>query len=200
MVSNLPRPKIIGICGQPQHGKTTAQAILETIGVRAADDSAELRLLAMRKWDLTWGHVSTQEGKASIITAYGREMTVREAVGLLGQEDEKEFGSNIWVERALSKLLASGDTTPVSLGSIRMNQGAVVKAAGGIVVEIVDPRKSPSPHDFDQYEARNVDIRVENDRTLHHLRWRLINRTYSYLDLTFSQLMQEANRFKESVS
>lgn len=152
--------KIIGFCGQPQHGKTTAQDYLEREhGVAKLDDSFELRALSMSKFNLSEKDVTTQEGKSAFIPAYGQIITVREAMGTLGKEYEAQYGDNYWVERAIQNMTNDG---PASFGSIRMSQGAAVKAVGGIVVCIEDPRKAPSSNDFDQFNLDLIDFTVQN--------------------------------------
>lgn len=156
--------QIIGFCGHPQHGKTTAQNYLKReFGVTKLDDSHELRVLSMYAFGLTEEEVTSQEGKSSLIPAYGKIITVREAMGLLGKEYETKYGDNYWIERAIQNMTIDG---PVSFGSIRMSQGRAVKDAGGIVVCINDSRKMNSDNDFDQFDLDLIDYTVHNSGSI----------------------------------
>lgn len=172
-------PKIIALCGHPKHGKSTAQGFLEGVGFRSMDDGRPIRLEGMRRFGLTWEQVSTQNGKLEKCFAFGREMEVREALGLIGKEHESN--PLHWAEIALETLRVEGNDEPVSFGSVRRTQGLAYKKVGGIVVEIVDPRKPESPYDFDQYDRSIVDFTVVNDGTLDDLRKTIETISHGYL-------------------
>lgn len=178
------KPKIIGICGFPRHGKTTVQRFLTRIGVAMIDDSASLRRLAMEKYNLTWSDVSTQIGKSLKIyrTEHDDVVTIRQALGDLGAKYEKEHGQNYWIDAAISPL-ASGQ--PVSFGSVRMGQSRAIKEAGGFVIAVVDPRQPPSTFAFDQYDMTYVDAVVSNDSDLWALERRAVETCSHYLDFDF---------------
>lgn len=178
--------KIIGICGYPKHGKSTAQGFLERFGVRAIDDSLPLRLLTMERYGLSLEDVTTQEGKAKLVARrdYGDIVQVRQAIGDLGKEYEYEHGPNYWIERAIEAI--DGDS-PVSFGSVRMSQGHAIRAAGGMVIEIFDPRRPTSPHDFDQYDRDAVDARILNNWNLDALETRIVTAAGDYLGVNLNQ-------------
>lgn len=177
--------KIIGICGHPQHGKSTAQRFLEPLGVRPVDDSEPLRRLTMERYGLTWDDVSTQAGKAKVIYSgdHRAYITVRQAIGDLGKVYEAEHGPNYWIERAISAV--GGDSSPVSFGSVRMGQAHAIREAGGWVIALRDPRRPNSTHDFDQYDLDGVDRFVLNDHDLWQLEHRVVEACAEYLDVSY---------------
>lgn len=185
--------KIIGLCGHPQHGKTTAQRFLEAAGVRPVDDSEPLRRLTMERYSLSWDAVTTQEGKASLVARpdYGDIVQVRQALGDLGKEYETEHGPNYWVERAIATLDGS---SPVSFGSVRMGQAHAIKAAGGLILGLVDPRRPRSIFDFDQFDTSAIDVVILNDGDLWDLECRVVGHSAAYLGLNYTEHMN-ARRF-----
>lgn len=167
-------PPIIAFCGPPRHGKSTVQGFLqEELGVQPLDDGRPLRLEGMRRFGLTWEQVSTQEGKLEICHAYGRDMEVREALGLIGKEWEAEHPLKVSNE-ALKLLREEGTGEPVSFGSVRRSQGLSYIRAGGIVLEVYDPRKPLSKYDFDYVDPRYVTATIRNDGTLEDLKQRAV--------------------------
>lgn len=181
---------IIGLCAQPQHGKTTAQRFLEMLGVTPVDDSEPLRRATMERYGLSWDDVSTQQGKASLVARpdYGDIVPVRQAIGDLGKEYESEHGPNYWVERAIASL-APGSL--VSFGSVRMTQGRAIKMAGGVVFALSDPRRPSSPYDFDQFDESVVDRWIINDGSLWDLERRVTEAGCSVLGLDFAAIWKE---------
>ncbi|WP_375292243.1 hypothetical protein [Sphingomonas melonis] len=191
--------KIIGICGHPQHGKSTAQRFLEPFGVQAVDDSEPLRRLTMERYGLTWDDVSTQEGKAKLVSRpdYGDTVTVRQALGDLGKEYETEHGPNYWMERAIASF-APGSL--VSFGSVRMGQAHAIRAAGGFVIALLDPRRPNSTHDFDQYDPDGVDRWVLNDATLWDLERRVVGNVAEYLGIDFREYWKQRQQAEMAAS
>lgn len=191
--------KIIGICGHPQHGKSTAQRFLEPFGVQAVDDSEPLRRLTMERYGLTWDDVSTQDGKAKLVSRpdYGDTVTVRQALGDLGKEYETEHGPNYWMERAIASV-APGSL--VSFGSVRMGQAHAIRAAGGWVIAIRDPRRPNSKHDFDQYDLNAVDRYVLNDHDLWQLEHRVVEACAEYLGVDYHAHMRERQQAEMAAS
>lgn len=177
--------KIIGICGYPEHGKSTAQRFLEKLGVRAIDDKEQLRKMAMFVYDLTWEDVSTQIGKSRVIyrPEHRDTVTIRQAIGDLGKVYETKHGPNFWIERAIEAI--EGDS-PVSFGSVRMGQAHAIRAAGGFVIAIRDPRRPISNHDFDQFDHEGVDRFVMNNWGLWTLERRVVRAASDYLGVDFN--------------
>ena len=169
-------PFPIALCGRPGSGKSTVQAILaEEFGVEPRDDGRYIRDVALRVFGLAEADVSTQEGKLREVALACGAKSVRQVLGEIGLTLEKIGGEFLTPEIALRD--AETSTAPaVSFGSVRMRQGAVYKAAGGMVVEIVRPGVPPSPHAFDAYAEDLVDVRIVNDNTISDLR-RLVART-----------------------
>jgi hypothetical protein len=188
---------MIGICGFPTHGKSTAQRFLELLGVEPRDDAEELRRRACRRFGLTWEQVTTQAGKLEMVEAYGTTMTVRQVLGDFGQEYERSFGPNYWVELAVETLRAERATTPVSFGSLRRSQPSVIKQNGGFVIEILDPRKPTSKHLFDEFDRDDVDFQVLNDSSQLDLGTRVLIAVSEYLKITPDQAITAMARFEE---
>lgn len=184
-----PTVKIIGICGHPQHGKSTAQCFLEPLGVQPVDDSEPLRRLTMERYGLTWDDVSTQQGKAKQVfrPEHGDHVSVRRALGDLGKEYEAEHGPNYWMERAISSIDGS---SPVSFGSVRMGQAHAIRAAGGFVIAIYDPRRPLSGFDFDQFDREAVDVWIHNDFHLWQLEHRVVGACAAYLGVDYATHMR----------
>lgn len=175
------RPKIIGLCGHPGHGKSEVQRLLELrLGVTPIDDGLPIRKIAMERHGLSWDDVSTQAGKARLIEVDGRTTSIREVLGLIGKEFEKTDHA-FWARLAISQLTDA--QYPVSLGSVRRTQGEPIIAAGGIVLEIYDPWKTESPFDFDQYDPRFITNRISNDEVgLDRLERKVVPVVRAYLE------------------
>lgn len=190
-------PKMIGICGFPTHGKSTAQRFLQLLGVEARDDADALRRGACKRFGLTWEQVTTQQGKLEMVEAYGTRMTVRQALGDYGQEFEKQFGPDYWIERAIEELRAERATTPVSYGSLRRSQPSVVKRNGGFILEILDPSRSIGPqHYFDEFDRDHVDCVVFNDGSPLDLATRVLLATWHYLDIDYKTATAAFDQFE----
>ena len=185
-------PKIIGICGFPCHGKSTAQEFLTHLGVEARDDGDILRRKVAEEFGLTWEDVSTQEGKAKVVPGIdGELMTVRKLLGDYGKVLEAKHGQNYIAEKAIEALVndraQTNSNQAASFGSIRMNQPAAYKAAGGFVIEVLDPRKPTAIHDFDHYDRDYVDVQIINDGDVKDLNWCVFQAVVGYLQPTNEQ-------------
>ena len=176
----FPPRKLIGICGAPTHGKSTVQKFLEDeYGLLPVDDGKDIRLLAMERHGLTWDDVSTQKGKLKEITVAGRVQTVREVLGNIGNEFERQ-DPNYWINLTLSQLMPH--QTRVSFGSVRRRQGDSIKRAGGLIIEVRDPRKPDSPHEFDSFDRTLVDRLIINDGSVDDLRQKVSLAVRFYLE------------------
>jgi hypothetical protein len=192
-------PPIIGLVGFPTHGKSTAQRFLELLGVESRDDGDILRTKVAEEFGLTWEDVSTQAGKLKTVPGInGEPTTIRKLLGDYGKVLEATHGENIIADLAIQKLLAerAGDMTPASFGSVRKSQPQAYKAAGGFIIEILDPRKPVGPlYDFDEFDRDDVDVIVVNDGDESDLAWRLFNAVEGYLRPSFEQIMLLARHF-----
>jgi len=194
-------PKIIGLCGYPLHGKSTAQRFLTHLGVEERDDSEALRAQVMERYGLTWEDVNTQTGKRRFVMGLGGEtMTVRKLLGDYGQiYGETPYGPNYWVDQAIEQLAretaAGRPLTPVSYGSLRRSQATAVKAVGGFVVAIQDPRGPMSTHYFDEYDYDPIDVMVMNDGSMQDLNWSIFKAVTDYLQPTTEQMVCAADFF-----
>jgi hypothetical protein len=187
-------PKIIGLCGYPCHGKSTAQGFLSVLGVEARDDAEMLRRRVMEEFDLTYEDVTTQEGKLRVVRGInGEMMTVRKLLGDYGQlYGEIPHGPNYWIDQAIDQLRTQGVTHPVSFGSLRRSQASSVKQAGGFVIAIQDPRKPMSEHHFDEYDYDHVDVMIFNSGSVEDLYFMILTSVAGYLKPDFARVMEAA--------
>lgn len=175
-------PPIVAICGHPRHGKSTVQGFLnEDLGVIPMDDGLPIRLEGMKRFGLTWEQVSTQAGKLDYCQAFGREMEVREALGLIGKEWE-ESDLLTMPKKAVELLREKNIGDPVSFGSVRRGQASIYRDLGGLVIEVYDPRKPLSQYDFDYFDPRLVHTTIINDGTFTDLRRRSVAVVRGYLE------------------
>ena len=163
--------RLIALCGAPGAGKTEVQNYLrDTYGVLPVDDGHPLRDFAMRHLGLSKWHVSTQEGKASMVfLPGGKTMTVREALGELGNRVEEVFGPDAIPEMAL---MQAGEPRAYSFGSVRRQQGRVYKERGAIIIEVRRPG-CVIVNEFDRYDPQYVDYVIDNNRTVEVLHRRV---------------------------
>lgn len=172
-------PPHIALCGPPQHGKSETQRILQRrFNYTPIDDGLPLRKAGMNLFGLTWEQVSTTAGKVERVTVCDEKTEVRELLGWLGTLMEERFGEGFLAEKALEQaqaMMARGEATRFSYGSVRRSQGAWYKDAGGAVIEIIDPRKlSTGGYEFDGYDRSLVDVVIENDGTLEDLEEKVV--------------------------
>ena len=154
-------PKIIGLCGHPTSGKTTAAEIINEIyGHEIADDGRPLRMIAINYFGLTPEQVFTQEGKLEKVQLNGREWTVREILGEIGNAFEEKFGGDI-IPIMSYNALPKG--TYATFGSVRREQGKYWRDRGALVLEIVNPDVGPSPYEFDRYNPEYAHHQILND-------------------------------------
>lgn len=190
-------PKIIGICGYPGHGKSTAQSFLTHLGVEARDDAEVLRRRVMQEYNLTEEDVTTQEGKLRIVQGIGGDLTtIRKLLGDYGQiHGETPHGPNYWVEQAIQKVVDDGVSHPVSFASLRRSQCSAVKDVGGFVIAVHDPSKPISEHHFDQYDYDPIDVMIFNEGSLEDLNWMIFDSVKDYLQPSIAQCLVAARFF-----
>jgi hypothetical protein len=155
--------KYIALCGAPESGKSEAQRLLNTFhNFYPVDDSRILREAAMILYGLEDWHVSTQEGKSTIITIGGERLPVRKLLGELGLHLEMRDPHHI-PKRALEDAIKDFPDTRFSFGSVRRDQAKVFKDTGeALVVEISREGFHPI-NDFDHYDTSLVDVTLIND-------------------------------------
>ena len=174
--------KLIAICGQPGHGKSTVQTILqECFGVLPFDDGLPIREEVLKRYPfLTWDDVTTIAGKNKVVQANGESFTVRQLLGNLGKEYE-DSEPGYWARIAIERALVEDTIVPASFGSVRRTQPSIYREHGGLVVEVCDPRKGVSPNDFDQYDRSAVHLTILNDGSLDELYYKTICAVSPYL-------------------
>jgi hypothetical protein len=169
--------KLIALCGAPGAGKSEVQQYLRKhFNVMSVDDGSPLRDFAMRHLGLTATDVMTQDGKAALRHfPGGRYMTVREALGELGNRIEDLFGPDAIPAMALAnglKTARAGGWNALCFGSVRRQQGRFYKSHGALVVEIKRPGHEPV-NEFDHYDASMADFTINNDSSVEALHERI---------------------------
>lgn len=179
---------LIGLCGAPKAGKTEVATMLEShYGANVVDDGLPLRQAAMKLYGLSHSDVFTQEGKARKIEVCGREFTVRQLLGDLGNLLEGFYGDQFMPERALARIAALRAADPTQrfvFPSVRKNQGLSYRQNGGIVVEVKRPGFEPV-NDFDHYDKSLVDYTIVNDGGPDDWKERLEGRVKHLFDFIF---------------
>lgn len=154
--------RFIALCGYPKSGKSEVQRIISQIyGFRAFDDSESLREAAKILYGLTDWHVSTQEGKSSLVKIGDSRYSVRKVMGDLGcyLEDIDEFH---FPRRALKICAEYPPESRFVFASVRRNQLSFFKDHGQtLIVEVIRNGCRPLGH-FDEYSRDLVDISIEN--------------------------------------
>lgn len=152
----------IALCGAPEAGKSEAQRLLqEHYGFKAVDDSEILREAAKILYNLEDWHVTTQEGKATLITVGDESITVRKILGELGLYLEQKDPHHI-PKQALMRVQTEFPDGKFSFGSVRRDQAKVFKSTGkGLIVEIQRAGFLPT-NEFDQYDKDLVDVTITN--------------------------------------
>ncbi|GAA4525625.1 hypothetical protein GCM10023174_10530 [Chelativorans composti] len=154
-------PRIIAFCGNPTSGKSIAAEIVSEIyGHSHLDDGLPLRKIAMAYLGLTEHQVFTQEGKLERVMLNGREWTVRQILGELGNVFEEKFGADII---PLMSLNTRAPDERLVCSAVRREQGRFWREQGALVLEIINPLAGPSPYEFDYYNPAHCHAQVVND-------------------------------------
>lgn len=154
--------QFIALCGYPKAGKSEVQAVISRIyGFTPVDDSAPLREAVRALYGLTDWHVSTQEGKSSLVTVGGKQRVVRDLLGELGNHLEKDDPYHL-PRLAVRECLARTPNGRFVFGSVRRNQPRFFKETGkAIVIEVVRAGSAPVGF-YDHYDPESVDMTIEN--------------------------------------
>jgi hypothetical protein len=156
--------RFIALCGYPKAGKTEVQRIISRrYGFASYDDSKPLREAAKSLYGLTEWHVTTQEGKASLLQVGNMKVTVRKAMGDLGcyLEEQDEFHFPRLAVQTCGKLDPEGRFV---FASVRRNQPTFFKSTNqALVIEVTRDGCKPSDS-FDEYVRDPVDFSIENYR------------------------------------
>lgn len=161
-MTNTPTlPRLVALCGKPTSGKTTAAELLkEAFGYEIHDDGGPLREIAMNYFGLSEEDVYTQEGKLREIDVNGRNMSVRQLLGEIGEIFEERFGTN--TVPLMSYRNMDPDVAYV-IPSIRQEQGFFWKSVGAVIVEIDRLGVEESRFAFDRYNKAAVDHVITNE-------------------------------------
>jgi len=155
--------QFVALCGYPAVGKSEVQLVLkELYGFQIVDDAKPLREAAKILYDLDDWHVSTQEGKATILNLGERRVTVRQVLGELGDHLEESDPYHM-PRRARERAMAVDQKAKYSFGSVRKDQGCFLKDCGGTLVIEVSRSGCKPRGDFDEYDRGCIDFSIEND-------------------------------------
>lgn len=142
---------LIGICGYPKSGKTTAAKYLaHSKGFALCDDSFYLRKAATSFLQIPVTDALSQEKKEGLVTLPEGQITLREYLGRFGKALEREFGQNV-IPYLYNEIMLSSDIGNAVLTSLRMDQPLFWESKGAIILQIVRPGYTVY-HDFDKYE------------------------------------------------
>ncbi len=156
--------RYIALCGYPKAGKTEVQRIISRrYGYSAYDDSRPLREAAKALYGLTDWHVTTQEGKASLIRVGDMDVTVRKAMGDLGcfLEEQDEFH---FPRLALKTCMNDHPDGLFVFASVRQNQPSFFKNSGEAIVIEVTREGCFAQDAFDEYARGPIDFSIDNRR------------------------------------
>lgn len=154
--------RFIALCGYPKAGKTEVQRIISRrYGFASCDDSKPLREAAKSLYGLTDWHVTTQEGKSSLLQIGNMNVTVRKAMGDLGcfLEEQDEFHFPRLAVQTCQNLNPEGRFV---FASVRRNQPVFFKSTNqALVVEVTRDGCKPSDS-FDEYVRGPIDVSIDN--------------------------------------
>jgi hypothetical protein len=155
-------PRYIALCGYPTAGKSEVQKIISKLyGFDAVDDSASLRDAGKLLYNLTDWHVTTQEGKATVISVGHHRMTVRKALGELGKFLEASDPFHL-PRLAIAKAEISKPNGRFVFASVRRNQPLFFRDTGKALIIEVTRKGTVARNDFDEYDRTCLDLSIEN--------------------------------------
>lgn len=167
------KPQLVALCGHPGSGKSAVQHILNTkFGFLPFDDAAIGRRHCREIFGLSERDVHSGTGKEDITVIQGARWKNRQIIGEYLSALEEKFGDMIVPDWAIRSALANWpvdvshrpDLRGYSFGSVRMGQSLAYSNAGGIVIEIVNPRVERNENIWDDYDKDLVDYTYVNDK------------------------------------
>ena len=158
-------PKHIGLCGNPKSGKSTiADMLAKQYGGFVIDDGMILRQAVPILFGIPEYEPFTQEGKAKVYDVCGRQESVRQMLGELGNWLEDRYGPEFMPVRAMEIAEKHFPYAPLYIyPSVRKTQGSAYKRAGGLIIEVENPKVGPSGNAFDVWDKSYVDLVIRND-------------------------------------
>lgn len=155
-------PRFIALCGYPKAGKSEVQKIISRrYGFMAVDDSESLREAAKILYNLTDWHVSTQEGKATVIKVGQDRMTVRKALGELGKYLEAQDPFHL-PRLAIAKACEQYPDGTFVFASVRRDQPLFFRDTGEALIIEVTREGTRALNDFDDYDRSCLDFTIDN--------------------------------------
>lgn len=161
----------VALVGHPKCGKSTfAEMLQDEYGAHVADDGAILRQAIPILTGIPAELCYSQEGKATVVRVGDRDEIVRQGLGELGNWLEARYGEDIIAIRTMQIALQDRPDAPFYVyPSVRKSQGRAYRRAGGIVIQIDNPRAGPTGNAFDVWDESCVDLVVQNDGTVEDL-------------------------------
>ena len=161
---------IIALNGWPKAGKSAVAEILQRrFGAVIVDDGEILRKAAPILFrGIDPQDCYTQEGKLKPVTINGREYTVRQALGYLGQCLEDFFGEDYIPDQTVRLIRDLPPAPYYVLPSVRKSQALFYNEHGATTFEI-DRDVPPSENPFDKWLGRAVYEVIDNNGTLDDL-------------------------------
>jgi hypothetical protein len=149
---------IVGLTGKKGHGKDTVGSYLvEHHGFERASFAEPMKASASAALGVTVDDLEGWKNNPHAIVAVGlkvedgymvthTEQTIRSYLQRYGTEAHREipeFGENVWTDMIVSKIDAARERAfGVVVTDVRFdNEAEVIRAAGGTIVKVYDPRK-----------------------------------------------------------
>lgn len=155
----------VALCGWPEGGKNTVARMLEDeFCGQIIDDGWILRKAVPFLFGVPEDEPFTHEGKAKTYSVLGREESVRQMLGELGNYLEGRYGEDFMPVRAMQIAeQLHPEANFYIYPSVRKTQGRAYRRLGGIVIEISNPLVGDSGNAFDRWDPSFVDLRIIND-------------------------------------
>lgn len=142
MTTNAPT-RLIAITGKRGHGKTTAALVLERAGYRHINFADGVKEVVELVYGIPMEVLQHAVLKETMLDGYPNA-TPREVMQQVGTDMFRAYRDDTWVEMFKRR---SGDYSHVVCSDLRFpNEADAVRALGGTIIKVVDPRKvRPAP-------------------------------------------------------
>lgn len=173
--------KIIALNGWPKSGKSEVARILEErYGAVIVDDGEILRKAAPILFQgINPEDCYTQAGKDKIVEINESRVTVRQALGYLGDVLEQFYGQDYIPDQTVKRIATLPPAPYYVLPSVRKTQGHFYRKRGGAVWEIDRVGIEPSKNEFDKWDRAAVGTVIYNhgdipelENIVQHVMWK----------------------------